>query len=387
MSNEARRSVDDDPNVAMQNSAEFAELRSRFRKFVFPHDRAVPGVVLPLRPALGLRPDFMGTGLRQHHVGLILGLGQFVSTFAITMHYVRWADREFDPRAEALATTIGRAAPMSRSQPSPPVPRPTVGNPALNIAIFALFVVVTLAIVIRASRNNRSAADYYAGGRAFTGRQNGIAIAGDYLSAATFLGIAGAIAINGYDGFLYSIGFLVAWLVALLLVAELLRNVGKYTMADVLSFRLQAAAGPHGRGDLHPRRLLLLPAGPDGRRRWPRRPAARHRGQDGQRLVIAVVGVIMIVYVLFGGMKGTTWVQIIKAVLLIIGAGIMTSGCSASSASTSRASLLGNAASRQAGGKKLLDPGLQYGKSDSRRSTSSRCRWPWCSAPPACRTC
>ena len=115
----------------------------------------------------------------------------------------------------------------------------TVGNPAINIGIFALFVVVTLAIVIRASRNNRSAAEYYAGGRAFTGRQNGIAIAGDYLSAASFLGIAGAIAINGYDGFLYSIGFLVAWLVALLLVAELLRNAGKYTMADVLSFRLR----------------------------------------------------------------------------------------------------------------------------------------------------
>ena len=102
-----------------------------------------------------------------------------------------------------------------------------VGNPAINISIFALFVVVTLAIVIRASRNNRSAAEYYAGGRAFTGRQNGIAIAGDYLSAASFLGIAGAIALNGYDGFLYSIGFLVAWLVALLLVAELLRNTGR----------------------------------------------------------------------------------------------------------------------------------------------------------------
>jgi cation/acetate symporter len=114
-----------------------------------------------------------------------------------------------------------------------------VGSPGLNIAIFALFVLITLAIVIRASRNNRTAADYYAGGRAFSGRQNGIAISGDYLSAASFLGIAGAIAINGYDGFLYSIGFLVAWLVALLLVAELLRNVGKYTMADVLSFRLR----------------------------------------------------------------------------------------------------------------------------------------------------
>ena len=115
----------------------------------------------------------------------------------------------------------------------------TVGNPAINIGIFALFVVVTLAIAIRASRNNRSAAEYYAGGRAFTGRQNGIAIAGDYLSAASFLGIAGAIAINGYDGFLYSIGFLVAWLVALLLVAEVLRNSGRYTMADQLAYRMK----------------------------------------------------------------------------------------------------------------------------------------------------
>ena len=93
--------------------------------------------------------------------------------------------------------------------------------------------------MIRASKNNKTAADYYAAGRSFTGPQNGFAIAGDYLSAASFLGICGAIAINGYDGFLYSIGFLVAWLVALLLVAELMRNTGKFTMADVLSF-LQA---------------------------------------------------------------------------------------------------------------------------------------------------
>src|SRR5947207_11425473 len=112
-------------------------------------------------------------------------------------------------------------------------------SPLLNISIFALFVVITLVIVFRASRNTKTASDYYAAGRAFTGPQNGIAISGDYLSAASFLGIAGAIALNGYDGFLYSIGFLVAWLVALLLVAELLRNTGRFTMADVLSFRLK----------------------------------------------------------------------------------------------------------------------------------------------------
>ena len=115
----------------------------------------------------------------------------------------------------------------------------TVGNPAVNIGIFVAFVVVTLVIVIRASKTNTSSADYYAGGRGFSGTQNGTAIAGDYLSAASFLGIVGAIALYGYDGFLYSIGFLVAWLVALLLVAELMRNTGKFTMADVLSFRLR----------------------------------------------------------------------------------------------------------------------------------------------------
>ena len=115
----------------------------------------------------------------------------------------------------------------------------TVGNPAANIGIFALFVAITLYIVIRASKENTTAAEFFTAGRAFTGPQNGIAISGDYLSAASFLGIAGAIAVYGYDGFLYSIGFLVAWLVALLLVAELLRNAGKFTMADVLSFRLK----------------------------------------------------------------------------------------------------------------------------------------------------
>jgi Sodium:solute symporter family len=115
----------------------------------------------------------------------------------------------------------------------------TLGTPWLNISIFALFVIITLVIVIRVSSGGRKGKDFYTGGGSFSGRQNGIAIAGDYLSAASFLGIAGAVAFYGYDGLLYSIGFLVAWLVALLLVAEPLRNTGKYTMADVLSFRMQ----------------------------------------------------------------------------------------------------------------------------------------------------
>ncbi len=181
-----------------------------------------------------------------------------------------------------------------------------VGDPAVNIGIFTLFVAVTLVIVFRASKNNRTAADYYAGGRSFTGPQNGTAIAGDYLSAASFLGIAGAIAVNGYDGFMYSIGFLVAWLVALLLVAELLRNTGKFTMADVLSFRLKqrpvrmaAALATLAVVFFY---LLAQMAGAGGL-------VALLLGissSAGQSLVVAVVGALMILYVLVGGMKGTT---------------------------------------------------------------------------------
>ena len=105
--------------------------------------------------------------------------------------------------------------------------------------VTAVLVGATLAITVWAGRHTKTAADFYAGGRSFSGFQNGMAIGGDYMSAASFLGISGAIAVYGYDGFLYSIGFLVAWLVALLLVAELMRNTGKFTMADVLSFRLK----------------------------------------------------------------------------------------------------------------------------------------------------
>ena len=179
-------------------------------------------------------------------------------------------------------------------------------------------------VVIRASKKNATADEFFTGGRGFSGPQNGIAIAGDYLSAASFLGIAGAIAVYGYDGFLYSIGFLVAWLVALLLVAELLRNTGKFTMADVLSFRLKQRPVRMAAATVDAGGVAVLPAGPDGRRRRTGGAAARHQDRTGQSIVIAVVGVLMIVYVLVGGMKGTTWVQIIKAVLLILGAGVMT---------------------------------------------------------------
>jgi cation/acetate symporter len=238
-----------------------------------------------------------------------------------------------------------------------------VGSPAVNITIFVVFVAVTLVIVLRAARGNRTAADYYAGGRAFTGPQNGIAISGDYLSAASFLGIAGAIALNGYDGFLYSIGFLVAWLVALLLVAELLRNTGKFTMADVLSFRLRrgpirtaAAISTLAVSFFY---LLAQMAGAGGLVSL----LLGVEGRGAQSLVIAVVGIIMIIYVLVGGMKGTTWVQIIKAVLLITGAGIMTFWVLAKYG-MNLSSLFGDAITKAgAGGEALINPGKAYGAS------------------------
>jgi cation/acetate symporter len=237
----------------------------------------------------------------------------------------------------------------------------TAGSPAVNMAIFLAFVAVTMVIVIRASRQNKSASDYYTGGRSFSGGQNGTAIAGDYLSAASFLGITGAIALSGFDGFLYSIGFLVAWLVALLLVAELLRNTGKFTMADVLAFRLRqrpvrmaAAISTLAVSFFY---LLAQMAGAGGLVSL----LMGVTGGVGQSITIAVVGILMIVYVLVGGMKGTTWVQIIKAVLLIAGAALMT-GWVLSKYGFSLSTLLGAAVDSSPLGEKLLEPGAKYGK-------------------------
>ena len=125
------------------------------------------------------------------------------------------------------------------------------------------------------ARKNNSTTDYYAGGRTFTGFQNGVATSGDYLSAATFLGTPGIIAIYGFDGILYSVGFIVGWLVVLLLVSEPLRNTGRYTMADVLDLRLKAPPVRAAAALCHPHGLPVLPARPDGRRWCPGEPVAR----------------------------------------------------------------------------------------------------------------
>ncbi|MEV7318799.1 cation acetate symporter [Streptomyces sp. NPDC093970] len=230
----------------------------------------------------------------------------------------------------------------------------------LIITLFAVFVAATLVITVWAGRQTKDAADFYAGGRQFTGFQNGLAVSGDYMSAASFLGIAGAIALFGYDGFLYSIGFLVAWLVALLLVAEPLRNSGRYTMGDVLAYRMRqrpvrTAAGTStivvsifyllaqmaGAGVLV---SLLLGITSDA-------------GKIG---IVALVGVLMIVYVTIGGMKGTTWVQMVKAVLLIAGALLLTFMVLAKF-HFNLSDLLGKAADNSAKGSAFLEPGLKYG--------------------------
>ncbi|MEU8552224.1 solute symporter family protein [Streptomyces roseoverticillatus] len=231
----------------------------------------------------------------------------------------------------------------------------------LIITLFSVFVAATLAITVWAGRQTKDATDFYAGGRSFTGFQNGLAISGDYMSAASFLGIAGAIALYGYDGFLYSIGFLVAWLVALLLVAEPLRNSGRFTMADALAYRLKqrpvrTAAGTStivvsifyllaqmiGAGALV---ALLLGASGEGSRRW----------------IIGLVGLVMVLYVTIGGMKGTTWVQIVKAVLLILGTLLITV-LVLNKVGWNVSTLLGRAAEESGKGKAFLEPGLLYGK-------------------------
>jgi cation/acetate symporter len=241
-----------------------------------------------------------------------------------------------------------------------PVPG-TVGSVGLNVAIFGAFVVVTLGVVYRVGRTNRTVSEFYAAGRALTGMQNGVAIAGDYLSAASFLGIAGAIAVNGYDGFLFSIGFLVAWLLALLLVAELTRNTGHYTMGDVLAYRMHQrpvrAAAAVSTLVVSSFYLLAQMAGAGGLIALLLQIPVTDR--LGQGLVIAVVGALMIVYVLVGGMRGTTYVQIIKAVLLVAGAGLLTAFVMGWFG-LSLGALLNRAAEVSAKGDAVLLPGLQY---------------------------
>ena len=185
------------------------------------------------------------------------------------------------------------------------------------LVMFFLFVALTLYITARAARGNKSAADFYAAGGGITGFQNGLAIAGDYMSAASFLGISGLVYTSGFDGLLYSIGFLVGWPILLFLIAERLRNLGKFTFADVASFRLGIDADPVALGFRHACRGRALPHRADGGRGRSSSCCSPPTICPTSTAEI-IVGILMIVYVAFGGMKATTWVQIIKAGLLLV---------------------------------------------------------------------
>lgn len=230
----------------------------------------------------------------------------------------------------------------------------------LTTVLFLSVVALTIGITLRASRTTSGAADFYAGGRSFSGFQNGLAIGGDYMSAASFLGISGLIALYGYDGFLYSIGFLVAWLVALLLVAEMLRNSGRFTMADQLAYRMRqrpvrtAAATSTVVVSIFYLLAQMVGAGS---------LVALLLGVESQAIkntVILGVGLLMIFYVTVGGMKGTTWVQIVKAVLLMTGSAVIVVLVLAKF-QFNLSDLLGAAASNSGKGDAFLEPGLKYG--------------------------
>jgi cation/acetate symporter len=234
------------------------------------------------------------------------------------------------------------------------------GDQALTSGLFLAVVALTIGITFWASRQTKGTADFYAGGRGFSGFQNGLAIGGDYMSAASFLGISGAIALYGYDGFLYSIGFLVAWLVALLLVAEMLRNAGRYTMADQLAFRMRqrpvrmAAASSTVVVSIFYLLAQMVGAGA---------LVSLLLGLDSQaskNLTIAAVGALMVFYVTVGGMKGTTWVQIVKAVLLMAGSALIVVLVLAKF-DFNISELLGAAADNSGAGQAFLEPGLKYG--------------------------
>lgn len=187
-----------------------------------------------------------------------------------------------------------------------------------SLLMFLVFIAITLGITYWAARKNTGSQAFFAAGRSLTAWQNGIAVAGDYMSAASFLGIAGIIAFQGYDGFMYSVGWLVAYLTVLLIVAEPLRNAGKYTMADVLAYRLSPrpvrAMGALSTLTVSTFYMIAQMVGAGALVSL----LLKDTGITFSTAVIAI-GILMIVYVVFGGMLATTWVQIIKAILLMSG--------------------------------------------------------------------
>ena len=207
--------------------------------------------------------------------------------------------------------------PLLLQAAQPAAPATSIGQPSgVAMAFFFGFIAVTLGITWWAARRTRTTDDFYAAGRSVTAGQNGFALAGDYMSAASFLGIAGLVSTSGFDGLIYSTGWLVGWPVVLFLIAEPLRNLGRYTFADVVALRLKqtpvrlaAALGTLATVSLY---LIAQMVGAGG--------LIRLMFGLSYETAVIIVGLAMLVYVLFGGMIATTWVQIVKAGLLMSGA-------------------------------------------------------------------
>jgi cation/acetate symporter len=196
-------------------------------------------------------------------------------------------------------------------------PFAAIGDPsAIAITFFCLFIVVALAISYWAARRTKTTEQFYAAGHQISGFQNGLALAGDYMSAASFLGIAGLVALYGFDGLIYSIGFLVGWPIVLFLIAEPLRNLGKYTFADVVAYRLKQTpvrmAAAVGTLSVVVFYLIAQMVGAG--------VLITLMFDIDYALAVAIVGTVMLVLILAGGMIATTWVQIVKATLLLGGA-------------------------------------------------------------------
>src|SRR5262245_40445744 len=196
----------------------------------------------------------------------------------------------------------------------------TPGDPNVTaIVFFIVFIALSLGITVWASRKTRTTDQFYAAGRSVTAFQNGLALAGDYMSAASFLGIVGLVSTSGFDGLLYSIGFLVGWPVVMFLIAEPLRNLGRYTFADVLAARLRATpiriAASVGALAVVTFYLIAQMVGAGN--------LIRLLFGLQYEFAVVIVGVVMLAYVLFGGMIATTWVQIVKAVMLLGGATLL----------------------------------------------------------------
>lgn len=235
-------------------------------------------------------------------------------------------------------------------------------TPALGM--FLAFVALTLVITYFSARKATGSAAYFAAGRSITGWQNGLAVAGDYMSAASFLGISGMICLKGYDGFMYSVGFLVAYLTVLLLVAEPLRNAGKYTMADLLAYRMKQrpvrAMASLSTLTVSTFYMIAQMVGAGG-------IIEQLIGVPFAPAVIGV-GILMLVYVVFGGMLATTWVQIIKAILLMGGA-FALSWMVLAKHDYSLGTFFEHVAQADYGGTKppvnLLNPGIAYGQTEA----------------------